>query len=591
MSDGTMSARRLVQRLLQQAQSSRRGLAALIVVGVAGVPLNLLTPLPVKIVVDHVIGSQQVPWWLAAFLPPPPSPALLLGMAAVLALVTTALTHAHAMATTVLQAVVGEHLLVAFRTTLFSRALASGRLDTPGASAALLYRIEHDAPSIQHLLVTGAMPLATAVLTLAGMALVMARIDAVLALIAALVTPVLYVLAHGLGRRLRRGWFTFKHLESAARALAQDALTALPVVRAFGREAEQVQRFGERSDAAAQAQVGLARVQGALEGAAGLTLAVGTAAVLIAGAWRVQDGHLTLGELLVVMTYLAMLYDPVRTITRKLADLQSALAGAERALALLDAAPVVPERQGARPLVRATGHLALRGVDFAYAGDRPVFERVNADIPAGTCMGLVGPSGAGKTTLAGLLARLHDPTHGRIELDGVDLRDYRVADLRRQYALVPQETVLVAPTVAENIAYGRPDATLDDIVRAARLANAHGFIERLPARYDTRLGERGASLSGGERQRLALARAFLRDAPVLVLDEPTSGIDEAGEAAVIDAIVRLARGRTTILITHRTRLWSLCDAFLVIQGGQVRAGTRPPEATHLVIGRAGRRTS
>jgi len=299
------------------------------------------------------------------------------------------------------------------------------------------------------------------------------------------------------------------------------------------------------------------------------TTALGTAIVMVIGFESVNSGSITLGQLLVVLAYLAQLYHPLETISRQAAGLQSSLASAQRAFELLDAVPDVVEHPHARPLTRAQGGLDLDRVTFAYDGSRPVLHDVSLSIRPGMRVGIAGPTGAGKTTLLSLLMRFYEPASGRILLDGVDLREYRLRDLRDQFALVLQEPVLFSTTIAENIAYGRDDATREEIEGAARSAAAHGFITALPDGYDSVVGERGMTLSGGERQRIALARAFLKDAPILLLDEPTSSVDVETEAAIVDAMERLMAGRTTLMIAHRLSTLDVCDMRIQLDHGRL----------------------
>jgi ATP-binding cassette subfamily B protein len=278
---------------------------------------------------------------------------------------------------------------------------------------------------------------------------------------------------------------------------------------------------------------------------------------------------LTIGGLLLVMAYLAQLYGPLTTISRKVATIQSHLASLDRAFAVLDTAPDVPERTGARELVRADGAVSFRNVSFGYAADRAILRDVSFDLTPGTRLGISGTTGAGKTTLVSLLTRFYDPAEGQILLDGVDLRDYRLADLRAQFAIVLQEPVLFSTTLGENIAYGRPGASEGEIIEAAKAANVHDFIVGLPEGYDTPVGERGMRLSGGERQRISLARAFLKDAPILILDEPTSSVDTVTEGLIMEAMERLMRGRTTLMIAHRLSTLAHCDTRISLTEGRV----------------------
>jgi ATP-binding cassette subfamily B protein len=370
-------------------------------------------------------------------------------------------------------------------------------------------------------------------------------------------------------RRLRKRSREVKRLETSALAVVQEVLAALRVVKAFGQEDREQERFFRRSSEGVQARLRLTLIEGGFGLLVGLISAIGTSAVLWVGIRHVQSGVLTLGELLLVMSYLSQLYDPLKTMSKKAASLQSHLAGAERAFALLDEAPDVVERPKARPLVHAAGAVAFRNVSFAYEQERPILHDLSFEIPAGTRVGIAGTTGAGKTTLVSLLTRFYDPTAGQILLDGVDLRDYKLADLRSQFAIVLQEPVLFSTSIAENIAYARPGAGEREIAAAAQAAGAHDFITRLPQGYATLVGERGMRLSGGERQRIALARAFLKDAPILILDEPTSSVDTKTEAAIMMAMEQLMRGRTTFMIAHRLSTLDLCDVRVDIEYGQI----------------------
>jgi ATP-binding cassette subfamily B protein len=371
--------------------------------------------------------------------------------------------------------------------------------------------------------------------------------------------------------------------------VVQEVLSSLRVVQAFGREEHEEERYVRRSTEGMRARLQLALAQGGYGLLVALTTAFGTAIVLWLGVRHVQANTLTLGNLLLVMAYLAQLYEPLKIIGRKVASLQGHLASAERAFSLLDELPEVVERPDARPLVRALGGITFRNVSFAYQDDHSILHEIGFDVPVGARVGIAGRTGAGKSTLVSLLARFHDITGGQILLDGVDLRDYRLDDLRNQFSIVLQEPVLFSAGLAENIGYARPGARNEEIIRAAKLANAHDFIVALPNGYQTLVGERGMRLSGGERQRISLARAFLKDAPILILDEPTSAVDVGTEAVIMQAIERLMCGRTTFMIAHRLSTLEKCDLRVRLENGRlvnvtsnvttVRAETVPAAAS------------
>jgi len=573
-----MSEFALYRRLLRQARPYWLHLAVLFGIGLLASPIALLNPVPLKIVVDSVLGSRPLPVWLAAALPTAAtrSPATLLAVAIGLLIAVAALAQVQGLANKFMQAYVGERLVLAFRTKLVQHAqrLSLSYHDSKG-SADSLYRINQDAAVIDKIMVEGIIPFVAAGITLAMMIVVMTRLDWQLALVALGVSPPLFVLSRLYRPRMRRQSRHVKKLESSALAVVQETLGALRVVKAFGQETRETDRFVRRSTEGVTARIRLALMEGRFGVLVGLTSALGTAAVLLIGARHVGEGVLTLGQLWMVLTYLGQLYEPLKTISKKAAGIQSYLASAERAFGLLDEQPEVPERPHARAIGRAAGAVAFRHVSFAYGPDRPVLHDVSLEIEPGTRLGVVGATGAGKTTLISLLTRFYDPLEGAVLLDGVDLRDYKLLDLRRQFAVVLQDAVLFSLSIAENIAYAAPGATREQVVAAARAANAHEFIERLPQGYDTQVGERGVKLSGGQRQRIALARAFLKDSPVLILDEPTSSVDAKTEAAIVDALERLKQGRTVIVISHRPTTLAGCSALLTIDGGRVVADTTP----------------
>jgi subfamily B ATP-binding cassette protein MsbA len=312
------------------------------------------------------------------------------------------------------------------------------------------------------------------------------------------------------------------------------------------------------------------RLQSVALGVTGFLTAVGPILVLWYGALEVWAGRLTVGTLMAFYAYLGMLYSPIQRLTELNLIVTNSLAAMDRIFEVFDTYPEVRERPGAQALERARGQVAFENVSFRYGeGDPPVLERFSLSIPAGRTVALVGPSGAGKSTLVKLLARFYDVTDGRVSLDGIDIREVTLKSLRQNVAIVPQEPILLSGTIAENLRYGKPEATDEEIRRAARLAFAEGFIERLPRRFETDIGERGVRLSGGQKQRVAIARAFLRDAPVLILDEPTSALDAESEALIKEALHHLLAGRTALIIAHRLSTVEHVDEVLVVDGGRI----------------------
>jgi ATP-binding cassette, subfamily B, bacterial len=580
MSSGRYPQLTLYRRLLRQAKPYWMHLAGTLLLNVLSAPMALLIPLPMKLAVDSVLGSQPVPGFLRALAPQSiqTSQTALLIFIAVLMLAIALLRQIQGVLTWVIYTYTGEKLLQDFRAQLFRHVqrLSLSYHDSRGTSDST-YRIQYDAYAVQAVTLNGLIPMITSSFTLVGMVVVIGRMDWQLALVALGVTPILYLLSRTFREPLRLRWQEIKRLDSSAMSVVTEVLGAVRVVKAFGREEHEHARFLRQAAKRISGQVQVAFFQSGFELLVGMTTAAGTAAALVIGVMHVQSGLLTLGSLLIVMAYLAQLYSPLSTLSKLMTDLQAALASAERAFALFDEVPEVVERPDARPLARSTGAVAFHDVCFSYDGATQVLQDVSFEVPAGSRVGISGATGAGKTTMVSLLTRFYDPTGGHITLDGVDLRDYKLADLRNQFGFVLQEPVLFSASIAENIAYARPGATEQDIVAAAKLADAHDFIINLPDGYRTAVGERGMRLSGGERQRISLARAFLKDAPILILDEPTSSVDMETEAVILDAMNRLMHGRTCFLISHRPAALQDCDVRLVITNRRLVAASRTAE--------------
>lgn len=565
-----MNALKLFRRILQQARPYWPQLAVVLALGLLATPLALLLPLPLKIVVDSVIGNQPLPGFLSAVVPDglTASQGALLGFAVVLMFAVTFLNLLQTLTSNVLREFIGERMVLDFRSRLFEHVqrLSLTFHDSKGVTHSS-YRIQWDAPAIRWLTLDGMIPLITALFTFAAMMYVTAYINLKLALVALVVSPALVLLTHLYSRRLRERWRQAHSLQSSAFGIVQEVLGALRVVNAFGQEHREHERFLSRSLDGLTARIRVMWMESSLSLLLGLTVALGTASVLYVGVRDIQANALTLGELLLIMAYIAQLYGPLQSIGRQVAGQQQSLACLERAFELLDQAPAVIERPGARSIGRAEGTIAFRAVSFGYGPYSTVLRNISFEVPTGTRLGIAGPTGAGKSTLVSLLIRFNDPSQGQILLDGVDLRDYRLQDLRNQFAVVLQEPVLFSATIAENIAYAKLGASHDEVVAAALAANAHDFILGLPQGYDTLVGERGMRLSGGERQRISLARAFLKDAAILILDEPTSSVDLRTEAIIMEVMERLMQGRTTFIIAHRLSTLAGCDLLLRLENG------------------------
>jgi ATP-binding cassette subfamily B protein len=575
MTQRTHSDLAILRRLVDQASSYWGHLAASFTIDLLATPLALLTPLPLMLVVDSVIGSKPLPRFLMLITPDFSNSResrllVIVGLVVLFAL----LTQAQKLGSWLLQTYIGEKLTLDFRGRLLRHAqhLSLTYHDTKGTSDST-YRIQYDAPAIQWVMIYGLAPFATATFTLFGMIFVTAKIDWQLALVALAVSPALFLLTQVFRNRLRGQWREVKQLEHSALSIIQEVLGALRVIKAFGQEDREHGRFMHRSREGLWARIRVVGGESAFNFSVALTIALGTAAVLYVGATHVQAGILTLGQLLLIMAYLTQLYQPLQTLGQQVTKLQGGLASAERAFALLDESNDVIDRPNAIALDRAKGNIEFDNVSFGYDGITPVVYNISFRVPAGARIGIKGRTGSGKSTLMNLLMRFYDPLSGRILLDGIDLRDYRLSSLRDQFSIVLQDPLLLSTSISENIAYARPGASEQEIVEAARAANADEFIREFPKGYDTQVGERGLMLSGGQRQRIALARAFLKSAPILILDEPTSSVDIKTESKIIEAMDRLMEHRTTFMIAHRLSTLRSCDLELELENGWLIPGT------------------
>ena len=567
------SHRDFIQLVLELGKPSYPHLAGILALGIISVPLGMLMPLPLKMAVDSVIGDRPLPALLQRVVPATLAGSTTANLVIMLiALVLLAVvSNFQTLASWLLQTYTGERLVFELRNRLFWHAqrLSLTTHDRRGVND-IAYRIQHDAPAIQYIFIQGVLPLITSCLAFGGMFYVVARIDRSMALVAMVLSPVLLIAARRSSRRVRKAWQGVKKLDSSAMLLMNEALASIRVVKAFTTEDFEDSRFRLRSRERMKEQIRLASIQAGYHLLISFAIAAGSAAALLIGIRHVKMGLITLGDLLLVMAYVGQLYDPLRTISSKIPELQSWMVSLERAFALFEESPELAESSAGSDAPRVSGDIAFENVTFEYPNGARALDQVSCSVPAGTKIGIVGPSGSGKTTFVNLLTRFYEPTSGRILLDGIDLHEYKVAQLRQQFAVISQEPVLFSATVADNIAYGRFEASREQVIGAAIAARAHDFIMALPQGYDTKIGVGGSRLSGGQRQRLAIARAFLKNAPVLILDEPTSALDAGTESELLESMRDVMQGRTSFVIAHRLNTIRNCDVLLVIEMGMLK---------------------
>jgi ATP-binding cassette subfamily B protein len=534
-----------------------------------GICLNLLKPWPFKIIVDDFLragpamsGNWRV--WI---------PLLCLALVAI-----QLLWGIINWVTNYLFVKIGLQALLKLRTDLYSYLQSlSLKYHDARRSSDSSFRVAYDSQSIQTIYNKGFTNVFSSIVTLIGTFVIMLQLDWKLTFVSLAIVPLIVGAIYLFAHRIRRESTSIQEQESAMLAQAQEGLSSIRMVHAFGREEFEVRQFHQQARQSLQAnlRLTLTNVNSAL--VISTLMVIGTAAMYYIGALHVLAGTLTLGSLLVFSAYLLMLYQPLESLTYTAWAMEGATAGAKRCFEVLDRQDDVIDSPGAIAISSAKGAIVFKSVTFGYAEDRTVVRDIDLRIDPNQIVGLVGGTGAGKSTLLGLAPRFYDPTTGSITLDGHDLRQITKKSLRAQIAIVLQDTLLFSTTVRENIAYGRPDATEEEIIEAARRAQADDFIQQLPNGYASPVGERGGHLSVGQRQRIGIARAFLKNAPILLLDEPTSALDPVTELAIMETIKELMRGRTTLIATHRLAAIHDVDQIVVLEGGRIVEKGRGPE--------------
>ena len=544
-----------------------------LILSLGAIGLSLLRPWPFKIIVDDILPRNPN----ARF---GNSPALipLLCLAVVAIQLFWGLLN---LASNYLFVKVGLQALLKLRTDLYAYLQSlSLKYHDARRSTDSSFRVAYDSQSIQTIYNKGFTNIFSSVMTLIGMFVVMLQFDWKLTLLSLGIIPLIVGAIYFFANRIRTESTSIQERDSAVLAQAQEGLSAIRMVHAFGREDYEVSQFRERANESLEAnlRLTLTNVKSAL--VIGTLMALGTAAMYYLGTLHVLAGTLSLGSLILFSIYLGMLYQPLQELTYPTWAMEGATAGARRCFEVLDRADDVVDAPNAKEITKTAGAVGFHNVSFGYGSGQPVLIDINLSISPNQIVALVGGTGAGKSTLLSLVPRFYDPNSGSVTLDDLDLRSVTKKSLRARIAIVLQDTVLFSTTIRENIAYGRPEATEDQIREAARRAQADEFISRLPGGYDSPVGERGGHLSVGQRQRIGIARAFLKDAPILLLDEPTSALDPTTEAAIMETIKELMRGRTTLIVTHRLATIHGVDRIVVLEHGRIaEQGTGPDLVT------------
>ena len=569
---------------------------------VASIGINLLKPWPLAILVDSVLGTKPYPAWLPSQMTEWSQAAQLVAIVA--ASLVLHLSHSAVCAGHVYLSInVGLRGLRRVRDEVFGWLQRLSLRYHHGTEAGdVMFRAGTDTGAFQVLFQQGLLIVVSATGTLLFMAVMMARLNLYLTSVALVAVPVLLVSFKLFGGAMRSRAMIAQRAEGKVYSLIHQGITALPLIQSHAREDHERERFASQTEQARQQKMAHQGLEVVFWCAISVVLAACTLGVTWVGAQQVMAGRLTLGELLVFLAYVTQLFEPLHQLSQVGATLSSASASTRRVFEVLDTPEEVKDRPDARPVyqgrnadgqaglptsaddmfapvgtlaappgrpLQISGNIAYDDVSFDYDPLRPVLHHVSFKLLAGTSAAIIGPSGAGKTTLLNLLPRFFDPASGAVLLEGIDLRDLRLADLRAQIGLVLQKPIILPATVAENIAYGKPNATMAEIETAAHYANASGFIEKLPEHYQTIVGDGGSHLSVGERQRINLARAFLKDAPILLMDEPTSALDVESEAQVVASLFALMRGRTTLMVAHRLTTIRRVDKILVVENGRL----------------------
>jgi ATP-binding cassette, subfamily B, bacterial len=547
----------------------RRTLIWVVALTVLTAIFGLAEPWPLAIILNNVLEDQHTSGFVRAVFGSEPTVWVILVTMVIARFLITAIGNAFTVLNHYLGSKMEQNMVLDLRSDLFAHVQRlSLTFHDERRTGALMSQINNQAAAVGNIVMV-VPPIAESLLTLVGMFVIATLIDWQLALLSLIILPLLYWSFGLYGKRIVPRLQRVQSLEWQSLSIVHEAMSMLRVIVTFGREDHEHRRFREQGQTAVDERVKLTVSQSLYTLGVQTTTVAGTSLILGVGAWHVMQGKITIGELIVLMTYIGSVYQPLEQLSLTVGTVHEQLVQFNASLDLLDTDPEVVERPDAVVLGRASGRVTAQGVSFAYRGRDSTLSNLSFHARAGERVAIVGHTGAGKSTLMSLLVRFYDPGAGRIELDGVDLRDLQLSSLREQISVVLQEPLLFSGTIEENIRYGKLGATEEEVREAARAANADDFIQGLPNGYGTQIGERGAQLSGGERQRICVARAFLKDAPVLILDEPTSSIDSKTERVILDALDDLMVGRTSFMIAHRLSTVRHADQILVLEHGRI----------------------
>ena len=534
---------------------------------------SLATPWPLKIIIDNVVGHHKMAPWLAEVFRPWMDGKHQLHIAAVVAVAYVVIALLGALATYIdnyYTESVGQYVANDLRLRTFHhlQRLSLGYYSTH-QTGTLLSTITTDIQTIQGFASSSTLDILVDLLTILCMLALMFWLNWDFTLIAVGVTPFLLLFVSRFKKAVKKATHEVRKEQADIVAVVQQALESMQTIEAFGRQELEQSELRDVSQATVNAALKARSIKALLSPVVTVTVAICTAVVLWRGAYLILGGVMTVGALTVYLAYLSKFFKPVKDLATTTNAIAQAAVGVDRIRAILDTDTVIPEKASATDAPPFRGEVVFEHIAFAYDVQNPVLSDVNFSIKPGQLVGIVGPTGSGKSTIVSMIPRFYDPTKGTIRIDGFDVRDFKIKSLRDQIGYVLQDTALFHGTIAENIAFGRPGASRDEIIKAAELANAHEFISRMAQGYDTMVGERGSTLSGGQRQRIGIARVMVRNNPILLLDEPTAALDTESEKLVIEALERLMQGRTVITIAHRLTTIRDADQIIVISGGVV----------------------